>query len=620
METMVSSMISGPSLELGRMKRGKKMYLDPKTRSTHMHVIGASGRGKSKFLEFLIRQDIEQRQGLCLIDPHGYLYHDIVRWCATHNLLKRRKIVLFDPSSDEWTFGFNPLDFGNDEVAFCVDAMVKACAQVWGGEDMTQTPLLKRCLRATFHALAEGSHTLLESLHLTTPSERVVRAYLTHGIQDHVFRSQWATFNTLNDRAFMEYFSSTNNRIIEFLAAKRIRSIIGQKERVINFRKLMDEGYILLVNLASGSALSDDNARLLGSLIVNDLFLKARGRPQKVAQDHPFYLYIDECALFINEDIGRILDEARKFGLHLILAHQHLAQLKKAGEAVYHSVMTNAQTKVVFGGLSPDDARVMAELVFMGEFDLEESKRAFDKPAVVRYIRNYLESEMKGISHSRGETVGESTGESVTHGDSRSRGGSSGGQDSRGSTTSRSRAERIADGEEIGGATITEGVTESANIGSSYSDTWQEAYSESRAENFSRSFAETNTEGSSEARTRAETLEPVIEWLPGQSYSLAEQVYKAMAVMINQTTQRAIVKIPNRHSMHIMTPNVTEGFSGVESVAKFKKEAFKRTDYAALIVDAEKEIDNRRAALEAQAQLYLQSLAGESEPSGRNRG
>ena len=601
-------------LELGRTKRGRRLYLDPRTRSTHMHVIGASGKGKSKFLEFLIRQDIENRQGLCLIDPHGYLYQDIVSWCASHDLLKYRKIVLFDPSSDEWTFGFNPLDFGSDEVAFCVDAMVKACAQVWGGEDTSQTPLLKRCLRATFHALAAGKHTLLESLPLTTPAAKVVRKYLTHAIEDYVFRAQWETFNKLKDRDFLEHFSSTNNRVIEFLAAKRIRNIIGQKDRVMNFREFMDEGYVVLVNLASGSKLSDDNARLLGTLIVNDLFLKARGRPKKVAEEHPFYLYIDECALFINEDIGRILDEARKFGLHMILAHQHLAQLKKAGEAVYQSVMTNAQTKIVFGGLSPDDARVMAEVIFMGEFDLEEVKHTFDRPAVVRYIRSYLESEMRGTTHSRGVTEGESTGETLVEGGSRSRGGSSGRSESRMDGRSRFEARRVSDGEEDSDDFIlSEGTSMSSSVGGSYSDTWQEVCSESRAKGFSSSFSETKTEGWSEARTQAETLEPVIDWIPGQAYSLPEQIYKAMALMINQPMQRAIVKMPSKRSVHITTPNVVEGFASDKRVEEFKARAFEGSDFAAPALAVEQALLKYQKSLEARAIEYMSQKTKEPE-------
>ena len=198
--------------------------------------------------------------------------------------------------------------------------------------------------------------------------------------------------------AFYEEFGSTINRMMEFLAAERIRNIIGQKDSTLDFKKIMDEGYIVLVNLSSGRSVSPDNARLLGTLIVNDLFLTATERPPKST---PFYLYIDECALFINEDIGRILDEGRKFGLHLILAHQHLAQLKKAGEDVYHSVMTDAKTKVVFGGLSPRTPEYLAELVFLEEIDLDEYKHSLDKPTVVGYTTAWLKNFSNGKSTPR---------------------------------------------------------------------------------------------------------------------------------------------------------------------------------------------------------------------------
>src|SRR3954465_13142127 len=144
-------MATSERILLGRTRRGREVYLPQKTRTTHMHVIGASGRGKSKFLEHLIREDIRQGNGLCLIDPHGYLYEDLLRWIETRGFHERRTIEVFDPAFDGWTVGFNPLQFGDghpDEIAFGVDSMVRACAQVWGGEDMTKTPLLKRTLRS----------------------------------------------------------------------------------------------------------------------------------------------------------------------------------------------------------------------------------------------------------------------------------------------------------------------------------------------------------------------------------------------------------------------------------------------------------------------------------------
>ena len=99
-------------LHLGAAQSGKRLYLDPEVRKTHMHVLGASGRGKSYFLEYLIRQDIRNGDGLCLIDPHGTLYRKVVAWCAEYSsLVPWDKLILLDASAAGWAFGFNPLHF-----------------------------------------------------------------------------------------------------------------------------------------------------------------------------------------------------------------------------------------------------------------------------------------------------------------------------------------------------------------------------------------------------------------------------------------------------------------------------------------------------------------------------
>ena len=116
----------------------------------------------------------------------------------------------------------------------------------------------------------------------------------------------------------------------------------------------MDEGYVVLVNLAPSGKSSDSNpasklsgrdAELIGSLVVNDLFQKAQQRPEG---SRPFYLYIDECARYVNGNIARILDESRKRGLHLVLAHQHLSQL--------HCILTNMYHSFLSGRANPKNA------------------------------------------------------------------------------------------------------------------------------------------------------------------------------------------------------------------------------------------------------------------------
>lgn len=544
----------GKDIELGKARGGRRVFLPEKVRTTHMHVLGASGRGKSKFLEGMLRRDIINRNGVCLIDPHGYLYHDVLRWMTSHGLLKERKIYLFDPSAPDWSFAFNPLDFGVadvGEISFAVDAMVQATAQVWGGEDSNQTPLLKRCLRSIFHALAEKKMTLLEAMYLASAETEDERRVLTDSLADSVIAEQWRGFNAMSAREFREAFSSTNNRLIEFLASRVIRNTIGHTERLLDLGKAMDEGAIVLVNLASAGRLSDDNARLLGTLLVNDLFLKARRRAPK---SRPFYLYIDECSLFVSNDIARILDEGRKFGLHLVLAHQHLEQLRKAGEVIHSSVMTNAQTKVVFGGLSVDDARIMAESLFSGEFDLEEAKVRYNKPVVVGHIRTWLNSFGESRATAQGTFSGLSSG----------------------------TAEGSMDGSDLVRTTMSSGES------SGSSSMEAEGYSTSQSEAF----------------------ESVYEDRPTTPYSLEEHIYNAMSLMRDQVTRQAVVKIPGKQTKQVMTPLITDPDARDERVETFKQHAFAQTPFARPLAEAEEEIASRQAELRS----HVEEEAADFEP------
>lgn len=551
---------------LGRStETGRPVYTDPQTRATHMQIVGSTGEGKSKFMEHLIRQDIVNNNGLCLIDPHGHLYDDLVRWCETKRFLGRRSIILFDPSEEGWTFGFNPLRVSSPDLSFHVDAMVRACAKVWGGEDTDKTPLLKRCLRIVFHALAEKELSLVEAQHLLNPVDAALRGYLTRDIKDPVIREQWGYFNTLKAKPFYDEFGSTINRMMEFLSSPIIRNIIGQTERTIKFREIMDQGYVLLVNLASKGRISDDNARLLGSLIVNDLFMNARCRPEG---SRPFYLYMDECARYINEDIQRILDEGRKFGLHLILAHQHLSQLKEAGESIYHSVMTDAKTKVIFGGSDAEEAEVLAKQVFLGELDLEEPKEILNKPVVVGYIKTWLQSYSHGQSHASGGGHSTSKGASSLQSQSQS-------------TATRP----LPSGEDQ--VISMHGILSGAGSFSQDAD--------------SSIWADTDIE----TKGAAETLMPRLEDRPTQTYNLEEQIYKAMALMVNQPTQHAIIKKPKQHTQMVKTPTIQPGYARDERVQSFKDSCYRLVDFVRPKIEVEKEIEERRLILEQQAKEAL---------------
>lgn len=570
---------SGLFLGVNTQYDRRKVYLSDKDRSTHLQIIGATGTGKSKMMEWMIREDILNRRGLCLIDPHASLYHDLIRWMATKRL--ERKVILFDPGEEGWVFAFNPLHKTHVDLSFQMDSMVQACAKVWGDADLDQTPLLKRCLRNIFYVLAEQGLTLVEALHLINESDSAIRQALTQKIADDYTRSQWQSYNQMSPREFREVFGSTQNRLIEFLGSERMRRILGQSQNTIDFRKIMDEGYIVLVNLSWGGTVSPQNARMLGTLLINDLFTAARGRP---AGSRPFYLYIDEFAEFANEDTAQILDQCRKWGLHLTIAHQHLEQLKRVDEKVYYSVLTNAKTKLVFGGLTPDDAEVLAKQIFMGEFDIDEVKHILKS----RKIMDYREETrtVTSRSHASGSSWSESSGESSSSGYGSSRG--------------------EGEASMLNPSQIDPAVTTSTS--------WGENSFWSGGSSSSASF------GSSEMDSYGESTVPFLVPVFGEEVSsvqfrsLEEQLYRAVSLMINQPTRYGLLKIPNQKVMAIRAPEVTPGYARKERVEDYQQRCFAVSEFIKPRELAEQEIQERQIFLQEQVRARFQEPEGLASP------
>jgi len=488
-----------------------------------------------------------------------------------------KKIVLLDPSDEKWTFGFNPLNAGISDLRKLdryVAVMINAMAQVWGGEDTDRTPRLKKCLKLIFWALVEKKLSLYESQYLAYGIDKDVRQAIVRNLQNSTISRLWDQYLTLSPSRFDEEFGSSVNRLIEFVSSPDIQTIVGQIENTIDFKRAMDEGWIVLVNLATKD-LSPDNARLLGTLIVNDLFQKALQRKPDVSR--PFYLYIDECGDYLNEDIARILDQTRKFGLHLILAHQHLSQLREAGERVYGSVMTDAKTKIVFGGLSAtDDADILADELFLDAYNPEKSKKILEKPTVVGYDIIKLHSESRGQSHSEGNSRGSGSG-----------GGFSSGF-VEGGGTSQSVTMILPDGLILGGG---EQISSSAGSSDNFSHSSGSSESWSEFEGFSSSDSETYSEGTHEA------LMPILEDRPGGTHSPEEQKIEFKKKIVHLQQQHAIIKLSKKPAVIVKTPFVKPGHARDSRVQAFKEKCFKLQDFTQLRVIVEEQIQARQIKL-----------------------
>jgi TraM recognition site of TraD and TraG len=395
------------NLHVGYGADGRAVRLKADERKTHMHVIGSSGSGKSKLLEWMIRGDLGNRQGFCLIDPHGTLYNDVLSYCA-HRVLNR-DIILLNLSSPDSVIGFNPFHrTQTGDVSVQVDRRIAAAMHAWNVATTDQTPTLERILRLVYTSMLEQDLGLPQVQHLIDFNAKQVREYIIGSLQSPLIQKEWREIQELRAADWRAETLSTKNRLFRLLSSPTLARFMGLPARTLNLRQIMDEGKVLLVNLAPSDHLSHENARVFGALLVNEFFEHAlrRQRDHRGKDPQPFYLYIDEFQNFVSLDLIEMLDQVRKFGLFLVMAHQRFGQLH---ENLIDSVLTNCGIKAVFGGLPVESARVMAQEMFIRDLDPTKVKLAiYQTKFWPKYTRDKVYTSSS--SHSSGTSSGESTG------------------------------------------------------------------------------------------------------------------------------------------------------------------------------------------------------------------
>src|ERR1051325_8572147 len=200
---------------------------------------------------------------------------------------------------------------------------------------------------------------------------------------------------------------STVNRLQRFIRNQTMRTMFGQPTASFDFGKALEEGSIVLVNLATERArISKTNAELFATLLLSDLWTAAQERGKGKSKGvKPFYVYLDEFQRFVSPTLAENLDEARGFGLHLTMAHQFPNQLLDRGESgrrVYNSIMENASSKVVFRLTHEDNLSAMAKWLFMGVMDPDEVKHELYSTKVMSYREELRTSVTRGRSTSTG--------------------------------------------------------------------------------------------------------------------------------------------------------------------------------------------------------------------------
>ena len=358
-----------PPLELPKegISIGESIYrgeeriirLPDEDRRRHLYIIGQTGTGKTTIMKSLLRQDVENGKGICLIDPHGEFAEFVLSIIPKERV---EDVIYFDPGDISRPMGLNMLEIDPshpEQKSMVIDELFTIFDKLY---DLKTTggPMFEKYFKNSVYLLLDDYEHEIPTL-----------ADISRVLVDDKYRADKLTRETNplvkqfwqmeaekagGEQKLENMAPYISSKITSFVFNEFLRPIINQQVSAFNIREVMDNGKILVVNLSKGK-LGALNADLLGMVVVNKILMAALSRvdiqDEKSRKD--FYLYIDEFHNVTTDSIGIILSEARKYHLDLIIAHQFIKQLK---ESTRDAVFGNVGSIVTFR-VGPDDAEYM---------------------------------------------------------------------------------------------------------------------------------------------------------------------------------------------------------------------------------------------------------------------
>lgn len=344
LEPDLPDVLRGPGVVLGNDAEGEEARIGLEERLRHMHLVGATGTGKSNLLLSLILQDIAAGRAVAVIDPHGELVWDVISNLPADAL---SRTTLLDPGQEDGAVGWNMLEASSEEAAERLAGDLvgtfKRLATSWGDQ---MTAVLSNAILALLDA---GGGTLLDLRRFLV--DRDTRQEILSRVRDPYRRSFWREeFPML---AGGKSIGPILTRLDAFLRFGSLRRLVASQGGGVDFQEILD-GRVLLCPLSIGT-FGRENASLLGSLLVGALSQAAFARSSR----NSAFIYLDECHEVATPSLAQLLSGARKFGVGLVLAHQDLHQLRGAVPEIERSVLGNAHTRIAFR-VGEEDARRLA--------------------------------------------------------------------------------------------------------------------------------------------------------------------------------------------------------------------------------------------------------------------
>ena len=366
--------------------RGKdtEIHMAREDRMRHFYVIGQTGTGKTNIMLNMITQDIRNGDGCCYIDPHGTDIQTILSRIPKERI---DDVIYFDPAYTARPMGLNMLEYDPkypEQKTFVVNEMMGIFNKLFdmkvGGGAMFEQYFRNSAFLVMEDP--ESGSTLLEITRVLADKE--FRDMKLAKCKNPIIKQFWISAEqTTGDQSLANFVPYISSKFDNFISNDIMRPVVLQQNSVFNFRKIMDEKKILLVNLSKGR-LGDINANLIGLVLVGKIQMAALSRVDMFGKPmNDFYLYIDEFQNVTTDSIASILSEARKYRLSLNIAHQYITQLE---ENIKNAVFGNVGSMAVFR-VGTEDATFL-EPKFKPQFNAQDITKLDNRNAYISMLVN----------------------------------------------------------------------------------------------------------------------------------------------------------------------------------------------------------------------------------------
>ncbi len=364
----------------------REIFMSDEDRLRHFYIIGQTGTGKTTLMKNMIVQDIQRGDGVCLIDPHGTDIEDVLGSVPPE---REQDIIYFDPSRMDKVVGLNMLEYDYskpEQKTFVVNELFSIFQKLYGANPESMGPMFEQYFRnATMLVMEDpdSGNTLMDIGRVMVDEK--YRKYKLDRAKNPVVVQFWREIAAKagGDASLENIVPYIVSKFDVFTANDFMRPIIGQQRSAFDFRKVMDEKKILLVNLSKGR-LGEINANLIGMIFVGKILMAALSRVDDPTRSFPpFYLHMDEFQNISTNSISAILSEARKYKLGLTVAHQFIAQLQpEIKDAVFGNVGSMAAFRV-----GPEDAQFLSQQ-FSPAFSTADLMNVPNQNALLRVLAN----------------------------------------------------------------------------------------------------------------------------------------------------------------------------------------------------------------------------------------